>query len=53
MPLPKCDAKEGEWDAYATNDLVMAHPSKADKWKIVARADDQIILSNGEKVRFC
>ena len=29
----------------------MRHPTKPDLWKIVGRMDEQIILSNGEKVR--
>lgn len=29
----------------------MPHPEKEGYWKIFGRADDQIALSNGEKVR--
>jgi hypothetical protein len=38
-------------DAYATGDLLMPHPTKEGFWKVFGRADDQIMLSNGEKVR--
>lgn len=37
-------------DAYATGDLLTPHPTKPGYWKVFGRADDQIILSNGEKV---
>jgi len=36
-------------DAYATGDLLTPHPTKSGYWKVFGRADDQIILSNGEK----
>ncbi|KAI0795715.1 acetyl-CoA synthetase-like protein [Abortiporus biennis] len=36
-------------DAYATNDLFLPHPTKPHLWKIYGRADDQIMLSTGEK----
>lgn len=36
--------------AYATSDLVSPHPTKKDFYKIVGRADDQIMHSTGEKV---
>ena len=49
--LPKTNTKIGDREAYATSDLVMRHPTKPDLWKIVGRMDEQIILSNGEKVR--
>lgn len=39
--------------AYATNDLFAPHPTREDMWKIVGRADDQIVLSNSEKVGIC
>ena len=45
------NTKEGEFDAFATNDLVAPHPTVPGLWKIIGRADEQIILSNGEKVR--
>ncbi|GAW08556.1 Linear gramicidin synthase subunit D [Lentinula edodes] len=34
---------------YATSDVFAPHPTKADLWKIVGRADDVIIHSSGEK----
>ncbi|KAI0739414.1 acetyl-CoA synthetase-like protein [Daedaleopsis nitida] len=49
LPLPKTNTKVGDKDAYATSDLVVPHPSKPGLWKIIGRADEQIILSNGEK----
>ncbi|EJC99607.1 acetyl-CoA synthetase-like protein [Fomitiporia mediterranea MF3/22] len=36
-------------DGYASDDLVSPHPTKLGYFKIVGRADDQIIHSNGEK----
>ena len=39
------DAKE-----YATSDLYRPHPTKPGLWKHSGRADDVIVLSNGEKV---
>lgn len=42
--------KIGDRDAYATTDLVVPHPTKRGLWKIIGRADEQIVLSNGEKV---
>ncbi|KAG8708012.1 hypothetical protein FRC09_001485 [Ceratobasidium sp. 395] len=36
--------------AYSTKDLVAPHPKKQGLWKLVGRADDQITLSNGEKI---
>ena len=50
LPLPKVNTKVGEFDGYATNDLVVPHPTISGMWKIVGRADEQIMLSNGEKV---
>ncbi len=38
-------------NAFATKDLFVPHETKAGLWKIYGRADDQIILSTGEKVR--
>ncbi|KIJ64864.1 hypothetical protein HYDPIDRAFT_132032 [Hydnomerulius pinastri MD-312] len=35
--------------AYETKDILAPHPSKPGLWKIIGRADDQIMLSNGEK----
>ena len=39
-----------ELQTYPTKDLYQKHPSKAGYWKHVARSDDVIVLSNGEKV---
>ncbi|KAI0343217.1 acetyl-CoA synthetase-like protein [Trametopsis cervina] len=36
-------------DAYATNDLVVPHPTKRGLWRVKGRADDQIVHNNGEK----
>ena len=38
-------------DAYATNDLLEPHPTRPGLWRYYGRLDDQINLSNGEKVR--
>ena len=38
--------------AYATNDLVLPHPTDPTRWKVFGREDDQIMLSTGEKVPF-
>lgn len=35
---------------YATNDLYMKHPTKENLWLYTGRADDVIVLSNGEKL---
>ncbi|KZT58724.1 acetyl-CoA synthetase-like protein [Calocera cornea HHB12733] len=35
--------------AFDTNDLLKPHPIRKDYWKVVGRADDQIMMSNGEK----
>ena len=35
---------------YPTKDLYRKHPSKAGYWKHVSRADDVLVLSNGEKL---
>ncbi|RPD56588.1 acetyl-CoA synthetase-like protein [Lentinus tigrinus ALCF2SS1-7] len=48
-PLSVVNTKIGDQDAYATNDLVVRHPTKPDLWQLFGRKDDQIILSNGEK----
>ena len=37
-------------DEYATNDLFRKHPTKPHHWIHAGRADDIIVLSNGEKV---
>ncbi|KAF5350345.1 hypothetical protein D9758_012816 [Tetrapyrgos nigripes] len=36
-------------DAYAVGDLLEAHPTEDNVWRVVGRADDQIMHSNGEK----
>ncbi|KAI9060104.1 acetyl-CoA synthetase-like protein [Trametes sanguinea] len=48
-PLPVVNTKVDGRDGYATNDLVEPHPTKPNYWKNFGRADEQIILSNGEK----
>lgn len=40
-------------DAYATSDLLLAHPTKSGYWRVFGRTDDQIIHSTGEKVITC
>ena len=37
--------------AYATGDLMEEHPQDPRLFKVYGRADDQIALSTGEKVR--
>ncbi|KAI0370654.1 acetyl-CoA synthetase-like protein [Pilatotrama ljubarskyi] len=49
-PLPVVNTKVDGQDAYATSDLVEPHPTKPNLWRIYGRADEQIMLSNGEKV---
>ena len=49
-PLPATNTKIDGQDGYATSDLVQPHPTKPNLWRIYGRADEQIILSNGEKV---
>lgn len=36
-------------DAYSTSDLLIPHPTKTGRWKVIGRTDDQIMLSTGEK----
>lgn len=36
--------------SYATRDLFIVHPSKADRFKYVGRLDDWLVLTNGEKI---
>ncbi|KAI0643270.1 acetyl-CoA synthetase-like protein [Trametes meyenii] len=48
-PLPAANTKIDGQDAYSTSDLVEPHPTKPNLWRIVGRADEQIMLSNGEK----
>ncbi|KZO93870.1 acetyl-CoA synthetase-like protein [Calocera viscosa TUFC12733] len=40
---------EAEVRAFDTNDLLEEHPTRKGYWKVVGRADDQIMMSNGEK----
>ena len=49
-PLAAVNTKVGDVDAYSTSDLVIPHPSIPGLWKIYGRRDDQIVLTNGEKV---
>ncbi|KMP05027.1 ochratoxin A non-ribosomal peptide synthetase [Coccidioides immitis RMSCC 2394] len=35
--------------SYATKDLFIKHPTKPDRWKLVGRLDDTLVLLNGEK----
>ncbi len=49
-PLTVVNTKVDGVDAYATNDLLEPHPTKSGLWQVHGRRDDQIILSNGEKV---
>ena len=37
-------------DGYSTSDIIAEHPTRKGWWKIVGRADDQIVFANGEKV---
>ncbi|KDQ52238.1 hypothetical protein JAAARDRAFT_184391 [Jaapia argillacea MUCL 33604] len=34
---------------YATNDLIMRHPTNPSLWRVLGRVDDQIMHSTGEK----
>jgi hypothetical protein len=36
--------------SYATNDLIVPHPTLEGYWKFHGRVDDQIVHSTGEKV---
>ena len=36
--------------SYATSDLYMEHPNRPGLWKLTARADDTIVLTNGKKL---
>ncbi len=49
LPLPRMNTTIDGQGAYATSDIAIPHPTKSGLWKIVARADEQIVLSNGEK----
>ncbi|KZT61198.1 acetyl-CoA synthetase-like protein [Calocera cornea HHB12733] len=35
--------------AFDTYDLLEQHPTRKNMWKLIGRADDQIMMSNGEK----
>ncbi|KAJ2957394.1 hypothetical protein NQZ79_g6909 [Umbelopsis isabellina] len=35
--------------SYATKDLFRQHPKRPDYWQLIGRADDTLIMSNGEK----
>ncbi|KAH7395612.1 male sterility protein [Cadophora sp. MPI-SDFR-AT-0126] len=48
--LPSKVASNREDGSYATKDLFTPHPTIPDAWKYLARADDTIVLMNGEKV---
>ncbi|PIL27263.1 hypothetical protein GSI_10408 [Ganoderma sinense ZZ0214-1] len=48
-PLPVANTKLDGKEAYASNDLLEPHPTRAGWWRYYGRLDDQIILSNGEK----
>ncbi|KAJ8453583.1 hypothetical protein ONZ51_g13516 [Trametes cubensis] len=50
LPLPIINMKYEGQDAYATGDLVVPHDTVPGLWTIFGRTDEQIILSNGEKV---
>jgi hypothetical protein len=39
-----------ELQEYHPNDLYVRHPTKPNLWKYIGRADDVIVLSNGEKL---
>lgn len=51
LPLPVINTQVDGHDGYATSDLLEPHPTKPGLWRIFGRADEQIMLSNGEKVR--
>lgn len=52
---PSTDPYHGTWytfpdlKEYSMNDIYSRHPSKPNLWLYVGRADDIIVLSNGEK----
>jgi len=37
-------------NVYRTNDLLQRHPRDPNLWRVFGRADDQLMLSTGEKV---
>jgi acyl-coenzyme A synthetase/AMP-(fatty) acid ligase len=53
---PSTDPYHGTWHTfphlqeYSTNDLYTKHPTKNNLWLYTGRADDVIVLSNGEKL---
>ena len=53
---PSTDSFHGAWytfpekQEYKTNDLFFKHPSKPNMWIYQGRADDVLVLSNGEKL---
>ena len=53
---PSTDMYHGTWQTfphlqeYTMNDLYSKHPTKENLWLYVGRADDVIVLSNGEKL---
>ncbi|KAI0821733.1 acetyl-CoA synthetase-like protein [Trametes gibbosa] len=49
LPQPVINTQVDGKDGYATSDLVEPHPTKPGLWRIFGRADEQIMLSNGEK----
>ncbi|OJT12273.1 Linear gramicidin synthase subunit D [Trametes pubescens] len=49
LPLPVINTQIDGHDGYATSDLLEPHPTKPGLWRIFGRADEQIMLSNGEK----
>ncbi|KAL7278170.1 hypothetical protein ACG7TL_008143 [Trametes sanguinea] len=48
-PLPVVNTTVDGREGYATKDLIEPHPSSPKLWRIYGRADEQIMLSNGEK----
>ncbi|KAI9058948.1 acetyl-CoA synthetase-like protein [Trametes sanguinea] len=48
-PLPVVNTTVNGREGYATKDLIEFHPSNPKLWRVYGRADEQIMLSNGEK----
>ncbi|KZO93858.1 acetyl-CoA synthetase-like protein [Calocera viscosa TUFC12733] len=46
---PIAASNQPDIKAFDTNDLLEQHPTKQNLWRIIGRADDQIMMSNGEK----
>ncbi|KZT61212.1 acetyl-CoA synthetase-like protein [Calocera cornea HHB12733] len=44
-----CATNSEDGMSFDTNDLLEPHPTKPGYWKVIGRADDQIMMSNGEK----